>query len=238
VKYVPEVEVDPFDMLGISSGSRKGQSVFKAAAVVLFLCRFALPWSGDVIRPSTFMAASRMVAGMKFNMAPAILCCLYRGLSRTYLSLSTHPSARGEVGKTSAFYHLHYLYGWIGLHFPRGVYAERGSVTAIPYLSVISGAMNAYFPWEASAADARALLRQIDESDFDFTPRGLSMPEMTDRVYDDGNLPASFLHYSISCRPGYLVFRRGDVVRLSIIVLTDLPGSMDSGRTSLVPFYL
>ncbi|KAF8404495.1 hypothetical protein HHK36_009380 [Tetracentron sinense] len=205
-------EESPFIRLNFPIDMQTEDEAIVAAYLSLWLCRFVFPYSGsDMLRPGTFKAAVLMASGTTFSLVPPLLACLYRGLSNTYWGLKKEK----EVGFSTSFFPLHYLYGWVGLHFPRGIFANID--TSVPYLSRVSGICNAYFYWEDKALDGRDILRTMQSRDFTWQLDDMIPPNSDGRMrVDDGKHSPTTHAFMISCRPGFVVFRHGEIYDVEI----------------------
>ncbi|XP_038701637.1 uncharacterized protein LOC119998390 [Tripterygium wilfordii] len=173
-----------------------------AAYLSIWLCRFVLPSGDDHLRPATFKVASRMAAGVRYSLVPPILASIYKGLTQTF------SSERKDLGRITQSFPGHFLYGWVALHFPRGIFDIIDTSFGRPTLRRYSGILNVYQFWEPNMIDCRKLLRgNMDSKNFKWVVS--HPPKQVGDQTDVGDLSEEIQEFMMSIRPGYLPCRRG-----------------------------
>ncbi|KAH7838033.1 hypothetical protein Vadar_021226 [Vaccinium darrowii] len=169
-----------------------------------WLSGFVLPHSSNSneVRPSTFVAASKMAKGSIFSLAVPVLTCLYQCFNKVVVS--SHP------GKYAVHGPFQYFFGWISLYFQKTYSRGSGSPSDFgerffPYLGLIGNQATGDFYLNKSPY-AQTLFVYSDN----YYPRALtSEDEPRGRIKDDDNLSPFLLSYLVCLRPGILTFKFG-----------------------------
>ncbi|GKV41404.1 hypothetical protein SLEP1_g48946 [Rubroshorea leprosula] len=201
LRGVPE-QWDRLGMLDVTLEVNDREKLLIAAYLCVWLGRFVFPDGEEFVRVGTFKAAAQMAIGVTYSLVPPILACIYRGLGQLTKVLD---GSWVHATETPPF-PGHYLYAWIGLHFPHKTFAARYEASQ-PMVRQFRGILNAYQPWEPEVADCRAVLRgNLSSDDFCWTP--VPLPTHPGPRVDDGQRWADTLDFMVSIRVGYVVFRQ------------------------------
>jgi len=155
------------------------------------LCTFALPEDEKgFIRPGTFEAASKMVAGCTFSLVVPVPAGIYRGLNGIF-------SATKPLNSMS-FFPSHYLYGWLACCF--NTHYVLDPAPAGPLMVRYSG-----FGGAKSFDDTRRHIHEGAIADLGCT---MLSKNKYDTLNDDGTLGCEKFSYLVALRSGYLPLHR------------------------------
>ncbi|XP_020528084.1 uncharacterized protein LOC18442492 isoform X2 [Amborella trichopoda] len=184
--------------------------VYLAAYLALFMCKFALPGSSDLIRPGCFFVACDMARGRQYALAQPVLCSIYYGLGaisrgKPFKGGDGPGLEGGEAfpGNFKTPFPAHYVFGWLSAYFP-STYATNTALAGsmCPQLVKIVG-QKATFHTPGHA-------RSLFGGDSFFTRRNpFPVGGCTDCSHelDGASIGISELMFVLSVRGGILPFR-------------------------------